>query len=156
MRLSRIQGIALTVALTAMTAMLCACSRPEGYCRFISKKTDAQQSYYFKVSTLDSLASYKVSVLCSYDANKYPLTSAICILRYIAPDSTETYRDVLLKAEDADNAKRSGSVVDLSWTVQRRAPFPHDGEWGIVVQIPNVEFCKAVTGFGIDLEKEKI
>ena len=137
-----------------MAAMLCSCGRPKGYCSFERKRTETQHSYAFKVLTLDSAATYKVSVNCRYDARQYALSSALCILRCIAPDSTETARQFLLKAADADEAKRSGSIVDLEWTLQRRAPFPHEGEWNIILQIPNIEFCKAAAGFGISIERE--
>lgn len=82
------------------------------------------------------------------------MSSALCVLRCIAPDSTDTAREFLLRAEDADEAKRSGSVVDLSWTLQRRMAFPREGEWNIVLQVPNIELCKAAAGFGINIERE--
>jgi hypothetical protein len=154
MGLSSTHRVALTVALAVMAAMLCACSRPKGYCSFERKKTEAQHSYSFKVQALDTTATYRVSVICRYDARQYAMSSALCVLRCIAPDSTDTARAFLLRAVDADEAKRSGSVVDLSWTLQRRMAFPREGEWNIVLQVPNIELCKAAAGFGINIEME--
>lgn len=136
-------------------AFTAACSRPAGYCRFMKKGDASQQIYEFNVSVPDSATAYDTYAMCRYDAHQYPMTTAVFVVRYVADNGFEMVEQHVIKAVDAMDAKRNGSIVDLKFRLGEGIKFSRSGEWKVMLEIPNKEFCRAAAGFGFSMEEKE-